>query len=206
MMAEKHLGGDIRAAEPASIILVFTPDNVNWIAGFVTEKKDSIIDKLQNITERTCVSLTSQAALAMVNIVTDQPIIDPCCGTGLIPLASLLRKKETYTADNNYKMLRMARKNRDILNLDIEMPKKDAFNPWMQNGCLITDFPADRSWVSNTKDLSMELFKAWIPYIRSFCVIFPNRVLEQLPENIVITRSITFTADRTILLGTVNHN
>ncbi|MDA3810863.1 MAG: hypothetical protein PF518_11130 [Spirochaetaceae bacterium] len=205
LLAEKHLGGDIRAAQPASIILVFTPDKETWIAGFVTEKENSVIDELKKITERTCVSLTSQAALAMVNLVTDEPIVDPCCGTGLIPLASLLRKKNTYTADNNYKMLRMARINRDILNLDIEMAKKDAMMPWIKNGCLITDFPAERSWVSNTKDISMEIFKVWIPYIKSFCVIFPNKVLDQLPENIEITGKINFTAERTILLGTVNH-
>lgn len=204
MLAEEHLGGDIRAAEPASIILVFTPDNKTWIAGFVSEKKNSVIDKLKEITERTCVSLTSQAALALVNIVSDEPIIDPCCGTGLIPIASMLRKKKTYTADNNYKMLRMARINRDILKLDIEMPKKDALTPWMKGGCLISDFPADRSWVSNTIDISLEIFKVWIPYINSFCVIFPDQVLSKLPKNLNITKKIKFTAQRTIVLGTVN--
>ena len=203
MLAEKHLGGDIRASDPSSIILVFTPDNKTWIAGFLTEKKDSIIERLKNITERTCVSLTSQAALALVNLVTDEPIVDPCCGTGLIPLASVLCQKETHTADNNYKMLRMARINRDWLNLDLEIPQKEALDPWIRDCCLVTDFPAERSWVSNTKDISLELFKAWIPFIKSFCVIFPNRVMDQLPENINITDRIKFTADRTIVLGTV---
>ncbi len=202
-LAEKYLGGDIRAADPASIILVFTPDEKTWIAGFVTEKEGSVIGDMEKISERTCVSLTSLAALALVNIVTDEPIVDPCCGTGLIPLASLLRNKKTFTADNNWKMLRMARSNRDALGLDIEMPNKDAFDPWIKNCCLISDFPADRSWVSNTKDISMEIFKAWIPFIRSFCVIFPNRVLDKLPDGIDITKRIKFTADRTIVLGTV---
>ncbi len=111
---------------------MFTPDKKTWIAGFLTEKKDSVIKKLKEITERTCVSLTSQAALALINLVNDEPIVDPCCGTGLIPLAALLCNKETYTADNKYKMLRMARINRDLLNLDIEIPKKEAMEPWIK--------------------------------------------------------------------------
>jgi|GEM_PF-1304378 len=201
LLAEKHLAGDIRASDPASIILVFSPDNIIWIAGFLTEKEDSIIENLQDITERTCVSLTSQVALTLVKLAPDEPIVDPCCGTGLIPLASLLSNKETYAADNNYKMLRMARLNRDMLSLDIELPHRDAMEPWTKNCCLVSDFPADRSWNSNTKDLSLELFKAWIPFIKSFCIILPNSVMANLPEDIEITEKIDFTADRVIIIG-----
>ncbi|MBI9100744.1 MAG: hypothetical protein JEY91_19890 [Spirochaetaceae bacterium] len=201
-LAEDHVGGDIRAADPAAIILVFTPDGTCWVTGFLREKEDSVVEKLGEITERTCVSLAAQAALALVNLAPDEPIVDPCCGTGLIPLAALLRGKETYTADNNYKMLRMARLNRDLLDLDIEMPHKEAMEPWIENCCLVTDFPAERSWMSNTKDVSLELFKAWIPYIKSFCVILPNRLMENLPENIQINKRINFTADRVIIIGT----
>jgi len=93
-IAEKYLEGDNRATDPACIILIFTPDDKIWIAGFVTEKNDSILDKLNKITERTCVSLKSQAALAMINITGENTIVDPCCGTGLIPLAALLREKK----------------------------------------------------------------------------------------------------------------
>jgi len=203
-LAETHLEGDIRASDPASIILVFTPDDTIWIAGFLTEKADSIVERMKDITERTCVSLTSQAALALIKLAPGEPIVDPCCGTGLIPLASLLNNKKTYTADNNYKMLRMARLNRDILNLDIEMPHRDAMEPWMKDCCLVSDFPAERSWVSNTKDISLELFNAWIPFIKSFCVILPNRVMGELPENITIKEKVNFTADRTIIIGTVS--
>jgi len=203
LMAEKHLEGDIRAADPASIILVFSPDNRTWIAGFLTEKEDSIIEIMKDITERTCVSLTSQAALALVNLAPHEPIVDPCCGTGLIPLASLLSNKVTYTADNNYKMLRMARLNRDMLNLDIEMPHKNAMEPWIKDCCLVSDFPADRSWNSNTKDISLELFKAWIPFIKSFCIILPNQVVDNIPDTIKITKRVNFTADRVIIIGTV---
>lgn len=203
MLAEKHLGGDIRAADPASIILVFTPDNTTWIAGFLTEKGESIVEKMQEMTERTCVSLSRQAALALVNLAPDEPIVDPCCGTGLIPLASLLSDRETYTADNNYKMLRMARLNRDLLGLDIEMPHRDALDPWLENCCLVSDFPAERSWNSNTKDISLKLFKAWIPFIKSFCIILPNRVMNDLPDNIEITERVVFPSDRTIIIGTV---
>lgn len=206
-MAEKYLKGDIRAADPASIILIFTPDNEKtWIAGFLKEKDDSIIEKMKDITQRTCVSLTSQAALALVNLAPGEPIVDPCCGTGLIPLASMLANKVTYTADNNFKMLRMARLNRDMLKLDIEMAHRDAFEPWIKNCCLVSDFPADRSWNSNTKELSMELFKAWIPHIKSFCIILPNSVLNSLPKNIDITQKVNFTAERVIIIGTVNCN
>lgn len=203
LLAEQHLGGDIRASDPASIILIFTPDNKTWIAGFLTEKKDSLIEDFKEITERTCVSMTLQAALAMVNLAPDEPIVDPCCGTGLLPLASLLLKKETYAGDNNYKMLRMARINRDNLNLDIEMPHKNALSPWIEDCCLVSDFPAERSWMSNTVDISMKLFKTWVPHIKSFCVIFPNRVLDDLPDNLNITQKVEFTAERTIVIGTV---
>ncbi len=203
-MAEQYLGGDIRASDPASIILIFTPDDETWIAGFLTEKEDSLVEKFKGITERTCVSMTLQAALAMVHLAPNEPIVDPCCGTGLLPLASLLLKKETYAADNNYKMLRMARINRDNLNLDIEMPHKNALSPWIEDCCLVSDFPAERSWMSNTVDISMKLFKTWIPHIKSFCVIFPNRVLDDLPDNLNITQKVEFTADRTIVIGTVH--
>lgn len=202
-LAEEVHGGVIRASDPKSVILVFSPDNKIWIAGFVIEKNDSIIQQMDKITERTSVSLTSNAALALVNIVGDKKIVDPCCGTGLIPLASLLRKKETYMADNNYNMLRKARINRDILNLNIEIQKKDAFNPWIEGCCLISDFPADRSWDTNIEDLSLKIFTAWIPFIESFCVIFPNRIVEKLPSNIIINKKIKFSAGRTIIMGVV---
>ncbi|MGL1890398.1 MAG: hypothetical protein OCD02_02175 [Spirochaetaceae bacterium] len=202
-LAEEIHGGVVRASNPASIILVFTPDEKVWIAGFLTEKKNSILDQMSLITQRTSVSLTSQAALAMVNIVGDQTIVDPCCGTGLIPLAAMLRNKKTYMADNNYNMLRKARINRDNLNLDIKIQKKDAFDPWIKDCCLVSDFPADRSWDTTVVDLSLRLFEAWIPYIKSFCVIFPDQILKKLPDSIIVTKEIKFSAGRTIIMGRV---
>lgn len=201
LTAYNHLEGDIQGSNPASIIMVFSPDNDIWIAGFLSEKDNSIIERMKDITERTCVSLTSQAALAMIRLAPEGPIVDPCCGTGLIPIASLLSGKETHTADKNFKMLRKARLNRDLLNLDIDMPYKDAMSPWIEGCCLVSDFPAERSWTSITKDISLELFRAWIPFITSFCIILPNRVLDDLPEGIYIRQRIEFTADRTILIG-----
>ena len=201
---EKKHGGDIRASDPLSIILVFSPDNKIWIAGFVTEKTSGILTQMDKITERTSVSLTSSAALALVHIVGNQKIVDPCCGTGLIPLASLLLGKETYMADNNFNMLKKSRINRDILNLDIDITPKDAFKPWISGCCLVSDFPADRSWDTNVIDLSLKLFSAWIPFIESFCVIFPNQILKKLPNTIKITKKIKFSAGRTIVLGVVN--
>ena len=198
---EEIYGGVIRASEPRSIILVFSPDDKNWIAGFLTEKKDSILDKMKNITERTSVSLTSAAALALVNISGNDPVVDPCCGTGLIPLASMLIGKKTYMADNNYNMLNKSRINRDLLNLNIDISKKDAFKPWVEGCCLVSDFPADRSWDTNVEDLSLKLFLSWIPFIKSFCVIFPDRIIQKLPNNIQITKKIKFSAGRTIVLG-----
>jgi len=203
-LAEKHLGGVIQASNPSSIISVFTPDNKIWIAGFLQEKNNSVIEKLEMITERTSVSLTSRAALAMVNLRGNDPIVDPCCGAGLIVFASLLCNNETYGADNNYRMLKLAHTNRDTLNLDISLTKKNALKPWNKDCCLVTDFPAERGWISKTKDISLEIFNAWIPFITSFCVIFPNRVMDQLPKTIIISKKIEFTADRTIITGTIN--
>jgi hypothetical protein len=204
MLAEEIHGGNIRATDPKSIILVFSPDNIIWIAGFVTERKNSLVHKLQTLTERTCVSLTSQAALALINITeTLEPIIDPCCGTGMIPLAAVLLKKETYASDKNLNMLRMAKANRDTLGVDLEIRDEDAFSPWMHGCCLVSDFPADRSWSSNTEDLSLKLFTSWIPFIKSFCVIVPTQILAKLPNTITITKKIAFTANRTIILGVI---
>lgn len=203
ILAAEVLGGEARAFDPKSIILVFSPDKVIWIAGFVTEKKNSLIHKLQDITERTCVSLSSQAALAIINISGNDPVIDPCCGTGMLSLASILLKKETHASDNNLNMLRMARKNRDALGINLDIQYKDALEPWTHNCCLVSDFPADRSWMSNTEDLSLVIFKSWIPFIKSFCVIFPNQILNKLPNNILITKKIKYTAGRTIVLGKV---
>lgn len=204
-LAEENLGGVVRASNPNSIILVFTPDNIIWIAGFVTEKKNSIVDKLQNVPKRTCVSLASHAALALINISGNDPIIDPCCGTGMLPLASKLLEKETYASDNNFKMLNMARTNRDSLGIDLDIKSNDAYDPWIHDCCLVSDFPADRSWSSNTEDLSLAIFKSWIPFIKSFCVIFPDQILKKLPSNINITKKIKFTAGRTIVLGKVTN-
>ncbi|MDA3822718.1 MAG: hypothetical protein PF450_08945 [Bacteroidales bacterium] len=50
-LAEKHLGGIIQGSNPSSIISVFSPDDKIWIAGFLHEKRDSVLDKLKNITE-----------------------------------------------------------------------------------------------------------------------------------------------------------
>lgn len=201
VLAEKIHGGTIRACDPKSIILVFSPDKVNWIAGFVTEKKNSFINRLEAITERTCVSLPAHAALALVNISGNNPVIDPCCGTGMLPLASILLNKETHASDNNLKMLNMARTNRDTLGLDLKIQYKEALEPWIDDCCLISDFPADKAWNSNTEDISLVIFKRWVPYIKNFCVIFPNQILKKLPENIVITKMIKFTGGRTIVLG-----
>ena len=202
MLAEEIHGGDIRAADPKSIILVFSPDDIIWIAGFVTEKKNSVVHSLQTLTERTCVSLTPQAALALINITgNSDPIIDPCCGTGMIPLAAMLLKKETYASDKNFNMLRMAKANRETLGVDLEIYHKDAFEPWIHDCCLVSDFPADRSWSSTTEDLSLKIFMSWIPFIKSFCVILPTQILAKLPTRIIITKKIAFTANRTIILG-----
>ncbi|MBN1969940.1 MAG: hypothetical protein JXR48_10180 [Candidatus Delongbacteria bacterium] len=203
LLAEKYHGGDICAVNPKSIILVFTPNNSLWITGYVTEKKNSLVQKLQDLPERTCTSLTSKAALAMVNISGSEALVDPCCGTGMIPLASKLLGRETYAADNNLNMLRMARGNRDSLGIDLEILKKDALEPWVEGCCLVTDFPADRAWNSTTEDLSLVLFNIWIPHIKSFCVIFPNQILKKLPKNISIDQKIKFTANRTIVVGKV---
>ena len=203
MLFEEIHGGVVRASDPASIILVFSPDGVLWIAGFVTEKRHSLIHNLQTLTERTCVSLTTHAALALINISGNDPVIDPCCGTGMLPLAAMLLNRETYASDNNFTMLKKARINRDILEIDLDIQYKDAFEPWIHDCCLVSDFPADRSWDTNTEDLALKIFKSWIPFIKNFCVIFPDQVLMKLPENIIITKKIKFTAGRTIILGTV---
>lgn len=201
MLAEKILGGVIRASDPKSVIIVFTPDDKTWIAGFVAEEKKTALNKLRTITERTCVSLSAQAALALVNIAPDEPIIDPCCGTGMIPLAAMLLGKKTYASDNNYKMLGMSRKNRDILNLNLEFMYKDAFEPWIENCCLVCDLPADRGWDTRTEDLSLKIFSSWIPHIKSFCIIAPTQILKKLPNSIEVTQTVEFTANRTIILG-----
>jgi len=203
MLAEEIHGGVVRASDPKSIILVFSPDKVIWIAGFITEKKNSLIQRLQELTERTCASLTSHAALALINISGNDPVIDPCCGTGMLPLASMLLKKKTYASDNNLNMLRMARTNKDTLGIDLDIQHKDAFEPWIHDCCLVCDFPADKSWISSTEDLSLAIFKSWIPFIKSFCVILPNRILNKLPDKIAITKKIMFTGGRTIVLGEV---
>ena len=201
MLAEEIHGGVIRASDPKSIILVFSPDKVIWIAGFVTEKKNSLIHKLQDLTERTCVSLTTHAALALINISGNDPVIDPCCGTGMLPLASILLKREAYASDNNLNMLKMTGTNRETLGVDLDIQHKDALEPWTYDCCLVSDLPADRSWISNTEDLSLMIFKSWLPFIKSFCVIFPDQILKKLPNNITITKKIKFTAGRTIVLG-----
>ena len=141
MLAEEIHGGVVRASDPKSIILVFSPDRVIWIAGFVTEKKDSLIHRLQYLTERTCVSLTTHAALALINISGNDPVIDPCCGTGMLPLTSILLKRETYASDNNLNMLRMAGINRDALAVDLDIQYKDALEPWIHDCCLVSDSP-----------------------------------------------------------------
>ena len=203
LLAEKVHGGEIRASNPQSIILVFSPDNVLWIAGFVREKTNSIIDQLQQVTERTCVSLKPQAALALINISGSSPIIDPCCGTGLLPLAATLLGRESHASDNNLNMLRMAKTNRDVLGVDLDIHNKDAFTPWLHDCCLVSDFPADRSWCTTAEDLSLAIFTAWIPFIKTFTVIFPNYIIEKLPKTITITKKIKFTAGRTIIVGEV---
>jgi len=205
LLAHKYKKGDIRASNPAAIILVFTPDGTTWIAGYLKEKKNSIQEKLASVSGRTSVSLSAQAALAMVHLAPGEPIIDPCCGSGLIPLASALLGKETLAGDNNFKMLRIARKNRDELSINLEIPHRDAMKPWHEKGCLVSDFPAERNWTSQTKDIALELFKAWIPHISSFCVIFPNRLMNDLPPGICIEGITDFTADRSIVRGTVEN-
>ncbi|MBB6481602.1 hypothetical protein [Spirochaeta isovalerica] len=206
LLAHKYKKGDIRASDPASIILVFTPDNgKTWIAGYLKEKKNSLVEKLSSVSGRTSVSLSAQAALAMVHLAPGNPVIDPCCGTGLIPLASVLLGRETLAADNNYKMIRHARQNRDELNLNLEIPRKDAFEPWHDGGCLVSDFPADRNWTTSEKDLGLQLFRAWIPHISSFCVILPEKVVEKLPRTIQISSLVPFTANRSIVVGTVKN-
>ncbi|MBN2658369.1 MAG: hypothetical protein JXR86_15015 [Spirochaetales bacterium] len=204
LLAHKYNKGDIRASDPASIILVFTPDDgKTWIAGYLKEKKNSLVEKLSSVSGRTSVSLSAQAALALVHLAPADPVIDPCCGTGLIPLASTLLGRETLAGDNNYKMIRLARQNRDELGLEMEIPHKDAFEPWHKGGCLVSDFPADRSWNTDKIDLGLQLFEAWLSHIKSFCVILPGTAKEKLPPGIRIQSIVPFTANRIILIGTV---
>ncbi|MGL1931830.1 MAG: hypothetical protein OCC45_08730 [Desulfotalea sp.] len=202
-LAEKFHGGEIRASNPKSIVLVFSPDNVLWVAGFVREKTNSILDKLQHITERTCVSLKPHAALALINISGSSPVIDPCCGTGLLPLAAKLLDRESYASDNNVNMLRKAKTNRDVLGVDLDIHNKDAFTPWLHDCCLVCDFPADRSWCTSAQDLSLAIFTKWIPFIKTFCIIIPDRIVGKLPNTITVNKKIKFTAGRTIVVGEV---
>lgn len=203
LLAEQVHGGEIRAYKPQSIIMVFSPDNIVWIAGFLQEKKQSLIDHLQKVTERTCVSLKPHAALALVNISGNGPLIDPCCGTGLLPLAARLLGREAYGSDNNAHMLKKSKINRQVLGVDLDIHEKDAFLPWRDGCCLVTDFPADRSWCTTSEDLSLSIFNQWLPCIDSFCVIFPNHIIDRLPAGIRIDKRIDFTAGRTILVGEV---
>ncbi len=103
-------------------------------------------------------------------------------------------------------MLKKSKLNCKNLNLEIDILNRDAYKPWINNCCLITDFPADRSWFSNIKELSLDIFNCWVPFIKSFCVIFPTQLIDKLPKNITITKKIKFTANRTIVIGTVESN
>jgi hypothetical protein len=42
MLFEEIHGGVVRASNPESIILVFSPNGVMWVAGFISEKRDSL--------------------------------------------------------------------------------------------------------------------------------------------------------------------
>lgn len=201
-LVEKYHGGIARASNPKSVLFVFTPDNQVWITGFLHEKKDSLLEQLEKITERTCVSLPPHAALALINISGNTPLVDPCCGTGMIPLASMLRNRVTYGADNNKNMIEKAEKNCRTVGVPLNIELKDAFEPWVNDVSLVCDFPAGRSWCSKNIDLSIEIFTHWIPFVKSFCVIFPKKLLTKIPQSVNITHTINFTADRVIVLGT----
>jgi len=97
----------------------------------------------------------------------------------------------------------LARKNRDVLNLECDIQKRDALEPWINDCCLVSDFPADRSWMTHTTDLSLKLFNAWIPYIKNFFVIFPDQIIEKLSDKVIISQTIKFTAGRSIIKGTI---
>lgn len=95
---------------------------------------------------RTSSSLPSRLARGLVNLlpVGSRTLLDPCCGSGSIPLEASALGLQVYCGDSNPKMAGMTRQNLDQFGYTAEVVHRDA-RDWRQAvDAVVTDLPYGR--------------------------------------------------------------
>ncbi len=95
---------------------------------------------------RTSISLPSRMARGLVNLLplNTRTILDPCCGSGGIPLEGVAAGYEVYCGDLNPRMSHMTRANFRHFGYDFPVQHLDARNWQQQVDAVVTDLPHGR--------------------------------------------------------------
>ncbi len=91
-------------------------------------------------------SLPSRLARGLVNLLpaATSSLLDPCCGSGSIPLEARAIGLQVYCGDSNPKMAGMTRQNLDHFGYAAEVQHRDA-RDWQQSvDAVVTDLPYGR--------------------------------------------------------------
>lgn len=91
-------------------------------------------------------SLPSQLARGLVNLLplNAKTILDPCCGSGSIPLEAIAVGLEVFCGDRKAKMSYMTRANIKHFGYDCTVEQMDARNWTRQVDAIVTDLPHGR--------------------------------------------------------------
>jgi tRNA G10 N-methylase Trm11 len=132
---------------PKHRFLLIERDNGLWFGEILTECEHTYrvhADKPFNISS----SLPNRLSRALVNLVRLQArsLLDPCCGTGSILLEAQSLGIQAYGADQNKKMVGMARENLRYFGYDARVEHADARTYQQSVDVLVTNLPYGRFW------------------------------------------------------------
>jgi predicted RNA methylase len=126
--------------------LVVIKQGLHFVLGEITAEPDKTYLQHNKKPHRTSSSLPSRLARGLVNLLplTTRNLLDPCCGSGSIPLEASAVGMTVLCGDSNGKMVDMAEKNLRHFGYEYPVEQRDA-RAWTQPvDAVVTDLPYGR--------------------------------------------------------------
>ena len=126
--------------------LVVIKNEAHFVLGEIIAEPDRTYLQHDKKPHRTSSSLPSRLARALVNLLplSTQTILDPCCGSGSIPLEASCVGMSVLCGDSNAKMVDMTEDNLHHFGYDHPVEQRDA-RAWTQPvDAVVTDLPYGR--------------------------------------------------------------
>jgi predicted RNA methylase len=140
--------------------LVVIKNEAHFVLGEIIAEPNRTYLQHDKKPHRTSSSLPSRLARALVNLLplTARTILDPCCGSGSIPLEASAVGMSVLCGDSNGKMVDMANNNLQHFGYDYPVEQRDA-RAWTQPvDAVVTDLPYGRHSLL-TEYVMLRIFK-----------------------------------------------